>query len=146
MTTRQEVTGWRTAIQRSKLSTPAAWLLKNGKLQSGRGLDYGCGKGFDASHLRFEGYDPYYRPVMPEGLFDVITCTYVLNVLPPEDRIAVLMDIERRLQPDGVAYVTVRRDVPAGSKTQWDVEPDLDLVYERRGAFAIYELRPWKRS
>lgn len=46
--------------------------------------------------------------------FDVILCTYVLNVLPPDQQDQVLVDLANLLKPDGVAFVSVRRDVRAG--------------------------------
>ena len=59
-------------------------------------LDYGCGKGSDVEHwnsLGYDatGYDPYWQPELPEGLFDVVTNFYVLNVIHGvRDRIKML--------------------------------------------------------
>ncbi|MGB6301873.1 MAG: methyltransferase domain-containing protein [Rivularia sp. (in: cyanobacteria)] len=60
-------------------------------------LDYGCGRGGDVERLRSlgyksEGYDPYYFPgtVKPA---DVITMSYVLNVIPdPQERREALLN------------------------------------------------------
>jgi ATP adenylyltransferase len=101
---------WRTAITRKKPSKPVAALEEKG-LIVGRVLDYGCGRGHDASHLGAECYDPHFAPDMPTGLFDTVVCNYVLNVIPSvEEREAVLQDIRSRLAEGGRAYISVRTD------------------------------------
>jgi len=100
-----------TAITRKKPSAPMQMLAGSYQL-SGRILDYGCGKGFDADHFGIERFDPHFFPVMPEGLFDTIVCNYVLNVIEsPETRAVVLRDIVSKLTDNGMAYITVRNDV-----------------------------------
>ncbi|GMU26237.1 MAG: hypothetical protein AMXMBFR16_11420 [Candidatus Uhrbacteria bacterium] len=99
-----------TAITRKKPSAPMQRLASS-YLLSGRILDYGCGKGFDADHFGIERFDPYYSPEMPEGCFDTVVCNYVLNVIEsPESRDAVMWDILSKLEKDGTAYITVRND------------------------------------
>ncbi len=71
----------RTAITRKEPSGPILFLAHRGMLR-GRTLDYGCGKGFDPDAFNMEKFDPYFYPDMPEGTFDTIVCTYVLNVIP----------------------------------------------------------------
>lgn len=49
-------------------------------------LDYGCGYGKDVEELlnlgySSTGYDPYYFPEYPQGIYDVVTMNYVLNVI-----------------------------------------------------------------
>jgi hypothetical protein len=100
----------KTAMSRNKPSAPMVRLKGSGRLV-GNMLDYGCGKGYDASHFGMDSYDPYYQPVMPLGTFDTITCNFVLNVIEsPEAREAVIADIRSRLSRDGRAYITVRTD------------------------------------
>jgi hypothetical protein len=93
------------------------WLEGTGRISSGGNewaLDYGCGHEFDADYYGMDRYDPYYYPDrsgLVEGTYDVITCNYVLNVIPTDDEImSVLRDIRNLLNEGGVAYVTVRAD------------------------------------
>ncbi len=75
-------------------------------------------KGYDIT-----GYDPHYAPNYPTGRFDTILCHYVLNVLLPEEQVAVLMAVSELLQPSGKAYFTVRRDI---KRTGFRVHPKYD--------------------
>lgn len=100
----------RSAIARKTPSAPMQALAQEGRLE-GMKLDYGCGRGFDADHYDMHGFDPHFRPSEPGDLYDTITCNYVLNVVKDrETRLAILSDIQRRLAPEGQAYITVRAD------------------------------------
>jgi hypothetical protein len=100
----------KTAIHRKNISAPAKW-LRDQQLIVGCSLDYGCGHGVDADTIGMDKYDLNWHPEMPEGTFDTITCTYVLNVIESEqERQEVLDDIISRLSLLGTAYVTVRAD------------------------------------
>lgn len=104
-----------TVKERQQVSFPARQLF-NRQLLHGRVLDFGSGLGADGDFLRQKGhdvtdYDPHYAPDPPQGRFDTILCTYVLNVLLPEEQAHVLMAISELLQPGGKAYFTVRRDL-----------------------------------
>ena len=112
----------------------------------GRGLDYGCGKGTDARLLGLDKFDPYFSPEMPVGNYSTILCNYVLNVVTPEEETAVLEGIRSKLEPEGVAYIVVRRDVKVEGLTskgtyQRNVTLELPVLCERKGAFCIYMLR-----
>lgn len=103
---------YRTAIQRKQLSGPAAFLFASGLLV-GRLLDYGSGRGFDAKAIGATAYDPYFAPQPPEGVFDTILCTFVLNVIPgAKERTEVLEQLQKLLTDTGHAYISVRRDRP----------------------------------
>jgi hypothetical protein len=108
-----------------------------------KGLDYGCGKSHDAEFYLFEKWDPYYHPnelVLLEK-YEIILCTYVLNVIPPREQEIVLDNIHQLLDVGGMAYISVRRDIPKeGTLTQWWAVPDLTSIYKRSGAFEIYEM------
>ena len=124
-----------TAITRKKPSVPMRHLAKLGVLDKGRKLDYGCGKGFDADHFGMEKYDPHFSPIKPKGLFDVITCNYVLNVVLENKVLDILIDIGNLLNSGGKAYLTVRRDIKQEGYTkkgtyQRNVILDLPILKE----------------
>ena len=107
----------RTAITRKTLSAPMRWLNERGLIPMGgdkhKRLDYGCGKGFDADQLGMMKFDPHFFPETCTGFnwYDIITCNYVLNVLPTvNERLDVLSSIVWGLNGNGVAYVSVRND------------------------------------
>jgi len=133
-----------TAIARNKPSTPLLNLLKNGKIV-GRRLDYGCGKGVDARFCSYDAaYDPYYAPQYPEGKFDTVTCTYVLNVVDEKEEAHILSRIKALLTDTGKAYITVRRDLPTTGKEgkgcfQRYVKLPLP-VFEENSGFCTYVL------
>ena len=102
-----------TAKDRARISLPARILLERNLLH-GDVLDFGCGLGRDVQSLKANGiavtaYDPYYAPGFPLQKFDTILCSYVLNVLLPEEQADVLMDVSYLLKPGGKAYFTVSR-------------------------------------
>lgn len=104
-----------TAKERSSLSFPSKWLLKN-KLLNGKIIDFGCGFGKDVELLSqqgfdISGYDKFYFKEYPQEIFDTIICNYVLNVLEPDDQVEVLMSVCELLKPTGRAFFTVRRDL-----------------------------------
>ena len=104
-----------TAVRRTKPSRAAEILASRG-LVKGRVLDYGCGYGFDADHFGWDGYDPYYRPAEPQGSYDTIVCSLVLNALSRNNRAKVLARIRELLADDGHAYLAVARDLPVTGK------------------------------
>jgi SAM-dependent methyltransferase len=104
-----------TAVTREKPSL-AAEVLVGRELPRGRVLDYGCGFGFDADHFGWESYDPFYRPKKPEGVFDTIVCTLVLNALSRNNRAKVLDRIRDLLADEGIAYLAVARNIPVTGK------------------------------
>jgi hypothetical protein len=104
-----------TAVRRDKPSL-AAEILIGKELIEGRTLDYGCGFGFDADYYGWESYDPYHRPVQPQGPYDTITCILVLNVLSRNNRAKVIARIRELLADDGHAYLAVSRNIPVTGK------------------------------
>ncbi len=104
-----------TLKERDAPSFPCKRLMQM-RLISGRVLDFGCGSGIDVTFMKSNGfdvlgYDPHYFPIPPAGQFDTILCTYVLNVLLPDEQVQVIMAISELLKPGGKAFITVRRDV-----------------------------------
>ena len=123
-----------TAISRKKASVPMRYLAKQNLLR-GKLLDYGCGKGMDAKTFNMAKYDKFYAPKMPVGLFDTITCNYVFNVVDKATEEFLIMDIKSKLNKNGTAYITVRRDVKRDGFTskgtyQRNVELDLPKLKE----------------
>lgn len=141
---------FKTAIKRSKLSAPMAYLEKQLDISSlvKKGidcLDYGCGYGFDAQYLSMNKYDPHYYPEKPLGKFNIITNIYVLNVLETTTEANdVITNIQHLLHDDGVAYITVRRDKFKTGKTtkgfQRYVTLSIPTFYLKKGAFEIYKI------
>ncbi len=137
-----------TAIQRTKLSAPARYLLEHDLLK-GRILDYGCGRGDLVSFAYREGmrqYDPYwFNEPLKKADFDTVYCGYVLNVLPKEKRLEVLVNIIVFLKEGGKGYVAVRRDVKKEGRRKCGTEqynvvlPGHEVLVENR-SFAIYVL------
>jgi ATP adenylyltransferase len=104
-----------TVKERKWPSFPLKTLLSR-NLVRGRVLDFGCGLGEDLRFLQLKGldaigFDPHYASDYPIGRFDTILCSYVLNVLLPEEQVAVLMAISELLNPHGKAFYAVRRDI-----------------------------------
>lgn len=117
---------WRTAIRRNAPSAPLQYLVGEFCIfKSQRILDFGCGQGDDIEYLKSHGYtaygyDPFFQPVHFDMKFDVVLCTYVLNVLERMYHKRVLLDILDELSPLGTAYVTVRRDIKTeGFRAHW---------------------------
>jgi len=151
----------RTCIGRSRVSAPTRWLACDGYLdRSQKILDFGCGKGDEAFILKRDGfkikaYDPYQeafkrRPSL--NAFDVVLCTYVLNVSADDRQMqAMILDAYSHLRKGGKVFFAVRRDIRpkrAGLQRcgshQRLVYPDqlfpemIEKIYERTKGFAIY--------
>ena len=129
-----------TAIKRNKPSAPMRWLQRN-SLLVGRTLDFGCGRGMDASTYDLEAYDPYWRPEMPTGLFDTIVCIYVLNVVTILQSGGIIEQIKEKLEPGGKAYFAVRRDLKRARKGRGCIQRRVMLAFpsvREVGSYQIY--------
>ena len=108
-----------TAIHRNHPSAPVRWLSGQGLLSRPFILDYGCGRGDDCEYLHCFGYDPVWAP--DEAVFkyryNVVLCTYVLNVVSLPTRKKILRHIVDLLVRYGVVYLTVRRDITKPYRT-----------------------------
>jgi hypothetical protein len=108
----------KTAISRSKLPQPTQYLITN-NLIKGDCLDFGCGKCASLnSEIRIDSYDPFFQPLYPTKKYDTIVCNYVLNVVPPDVQDQIVSQIKELLNPYGVAYISVRRDIKEDYKTK----------------------------
>lgn len=135
----------KTAIHRSKpsLTVRKIELLK---LIENPVFDYGCGTGKDAQYLESKGYlvnfwDPYFFNKIPLSGFKsqsyrTIFCTYILNVIPNNERNGVIKNIQRLLEKNGKAFFTVRTSSDISDKAEkngWKKE--LDGWITHRGTF-----------
>ena len=108
-------------------------------------LDLGSGRGFDAGYYGMAQWDPHWALEEPDGLFDTVTCVYVLNILPPDMWQRVVTQVREKLAPGGRGYIAVRRDlkkpVQAGRGcTQRKVFlSGLESIVDN-GKFAVYEV------
>lgn len=149
-----EIKSHLTAVARKTLPKPTRWLIEKNQL-GGDILDYGCGRCSELNNKILGklptvksvwNYDPYYSARLPNRYFDVIICNYVLCVTPIEMERTILQDIRYFLKSSGVAYISVRNDIPrqghgiSSKKTfqRW-VELDLPLVRKTR-EFRMYTL------
>ena len=128
-----------TAISRKKISSPLGYLLERKYFLSKKHhtvFDYGCGKGKDFSWLKKEGYkvvawDPYWKPDNKPGSneqFDVVLCTYVLNVIStPEGRKEIINDTWNYVAPGGFLLLSTRTSVEisnCGRDNSWTPSND----------------------
>ena len=115
----------KTAIARTAPSVPAKYVIKTLLPQLGVTrivtsiLDWGWGRGKDVEYYKEHGllcvgYDPYWRggemtsdPYMPHK-FDLVTCSYVLNVISAGERKTVLQLIKQRICDGGHVLITMR--------------------------------------
>jgi exonuclease III len=138
-----------TAMARSEPSAVAKAIaaseLVNGKRP--KILDFGCGRGED---LRFyqglgieaDGWDPY-EPFgfskRPTGQYDIVTCTFVLNVLPnPYERVRTLRDSLSFTRPGGSLVIATRSPEAIESEATrkgWKKHNDGYWSDERKGQF-----------
>ena len=91
-------------------------------LGSGRGLDFGAGRGQGARQIGYDTYEPFPREgfspdytdtsSIPSASYDRLTSLNVLNVLDPNTREKMVGEMGRILAPGGRAVITTRgRDV-----------------------------------
>ncbi len=140
-----------TAISRKTASYPAKnfvgghlrQLVDSGK--PSRLLDYGCGRGTDVEFYRsfgggeVYGYDPHWAPAEPEGQFNVVAMSYVLNVVESkEKRLEVLKKASASLAPGGEMFVSVRSHSTIekeAAKNGWTPRGDGYITSLQRGTF-----------
>jgi SAM-dependent methyltransferase len=97
-----------------------------------RGLDYGCGpvptlSGLLKEHgLHCENYDPYFCPAFPEGSFDFIFATEVVEHFfhPAQE----LQRISALLQPGGMLTIMTEPWVSLAGFSEWHYAKDMTHV------------------
>lgn len=101
----------RTAISRSRLSTPMRALAQWGYLDGSPSvLDYGCGRGDDVRALctagvRATGWDPHFAPEAPREPAEIVNLGFVLNVIE---------DLDERSEALRAAYGLAERVLSVG--------------------------------
>jgi hypothetical protein len=141
--------GYGTAVSRKVMSRPMSFFLEFGLL-NGDVLDYGSGQDVH----EFDRYDPFYanNPEIFKARYDVVTCNYVLNVIPLEHcRRQTVFTVNGLLKPEGYALFTVKMDGAEdsintkGFQSGWSFNEWLQFLrtfcfpepIERVGAFKI---------
>jgi DNA phosphorothioation-associated putative methyltransferase len=138
---------FKTAISRKTISAPLKYLISCGLINKSQTiLDYGCGRGFDVQWLKENGYnvvgfDPYWNPNFNvlNTKYDVILCTYVLNVVAPKIRKIIIKNLTNLSKN---VYYSVRRDVQKiqlskiGTK-QYNVVLPFNIIKEN-SSYCIY--------
>jgi|TARA_Y100000310_G_scaffold85340_1_gene82188 hypothetical protein len=103
-------------------------------------------QGMDAS-----GYDPHWLPNEPEGAYDTIICTYVLNVVPIDQEQGIIDRIQGLLAPGGQAFFTVRRDLEGNNPTVSVITPRgiqryvdlmMPVLWEKKDKYCTYLFIP----
>lgn len=129
-----------TQMTRNSVSRPTRWLVENVDFKGKEVLHHGRGKAVkDTLAMEEAGarwvteYDPNVEeidnPCLMVGGYDIVVSNFVLNVLPPEPRDAVVDEIfESVAATNGVAYIAVRTDKVNGL-------PVADGVLTSRGTF-----------
>ncbi|WP_300670164.1 class I SAM-dependent methyltransferase [Desulfoluna sp.] len=117
-----------TALDHTRQSSQSLRLLcSEGRVKGRTVLHLGAGREhvarrdlLAAGAREVADYDPNFYPdkQVLEQTYDVVIASYVLNILPPEERHEVYRDIERCLKSGGRAYLTVQGVWPVENKYQ----------------------------
>ncbi len=115
-----------TALAHTKQSSqPIRLLCTEGLVIDCTVLHLGAGREYVAREdllaagaCKVADYDPNFYPddQVLDAVYDVIVASYVLNILPPDERNGVYRCIERCLKPGGRAYLTVQGVWPVENK------------------------------
>ena len=135
----------KTALHRRGPSAPLKLLLERHAVV-GRVLDYGCGHGADVQYLASLGYevvgwDPRWAPTLPEGEFDTVLCTYVLNVVPKKTADRVALEARSYLNngpSGGKVFYTVRSGVEESASQRLVTSIPRAVVYARGSGFVVW--------
>ena len=126
----------RTAISRSRLSTPVQALVRWGLLENSDFFDYGCGRGDDIkalsqSGIEAIGWDPYFAANAPIKESQVVNLGFVLNVIENSDERRDALERAFSLTKKVMAVAVMLVGRGSGEKT-------LDGVVTSRNTFQKY--------
>ena len=93
------------------------------------------------------GYDPYWCTEGSWALgnkYDVVLCTYVLNVVNKRTRDQIINTLKDLTKEGGKVYITVRRDIKKmkinkNGTSQYSVKLPFKIVKEN-SSYCIYEI------
>lgn len=103
------------ATNRKYPSLASTYIHSQG-LDKGRVLDFGCGYGIDAKTYGWEAYDPYYSSYQLSGKYDTVVCINVISAVSEDNQRKIIEEIRSVLAPDGIAYISVPRNLPKQGK------------------------------
>ena len=106
------------------------------KTQSRTILDYGCGKGRQYAELNLHKYwnvepslyDPATFPEKPEGMFDAVICTDVLEHVPEnqlEDTLREIFSYAKKFVFLSICTREAKKHLPDGRNCHLTVKPEL---------------------
>jgi len=141
-----------TAMGRSRPSPIARKLFESGKLKT-HGvksiLDFGCGRGADVQFYQSKGflakgYDPHTPfgcATEPNGCFDMVSCLFVLNVIPNDsDRMKALESAVSYVTTGGLLVISARtkRSIEQHARSRsWERYGDGYISSESRRTFQV---------
>jgi DNA phosphorothioation-associated putative methyltransferase len=147
---RRELQPARTAMRRKQASPIARQLVTSGFLRDRRVrtiLDYGCGIGQDVAFYSGHGYEaqgfdphvPFGFAAKPTGVFDLVTCLFVFNVIAElSERRAVGEQLVRCVGKNGLLVLASRSPQAIASEAStknWTPYRDGYLSSPTRGTF-----------
>jgi len=119
-----------TAISRSSESRPLKHYKSHGLL-AGSILDFGSGRGQDCKGRRIKCYEPNHpAPAsrsLPDGKFDTVLMTYVVNVIPKSRRGAAVREAAGKVKKGGRLLIAARSTGDSGyqrARSQWKKSGD----------------------
>ena len=121
----------RTAIKRKKTSAPLRHLQQtHPDLLRGKVVDFGSGRGADCRAIKARCYDPNHPSAStrttPKGAYDTVLMTYVINVLPPEERAKAIRQAKKMVRKGGTLVVATRSQADPGYRAsmRWQKHGD----------------------
>jgi DNA phosphorothioation-associated putative methyltransferase len=126
-----------TAIARIEASRPLRLLLEQSIItRDTKVLDYGSGRGADVEHLtsqkiKAKGWDPTFAPDVRRTVSDVVTLTYVLNVI--ENQVERIQTLKKAWEyTSSILAVSVRLE---DERDEAHIRPSGDGWMTARGTF-----------
>ena len=136
----------RTAISRDQPSIPLRHLQEHHpQLLQGRVLDFGSGRGSDCQAIKAQCYDPHHPKQSvrksPTGTFDTVMMTYVVNVLPKDERAEAVKGAARMVRKGGSIVISARSKSDSGyqSSKAWTKHGDGYAKFTNQGVLQRFQ-------